>query len=35
MEFFKEAPSEDRKELRTTWFEMTRCVGDNVDADRD
>jgi hypothetical protein len=35
MEFFGEAPSAMRKELRTTWFEMTRCVGDNVDADRD
>jgi hypothetical protein len=34
MEFLGEAPSAMRKELRTTWFEMTRCVGDNVDADR-
>ena len=35
MEFFKEAPAEMRKELRTTWFEMTRTAGTNVESSRD
>jgi hypothetical protein len=34
MDYIKEAPEALRKELRTTWFEMTRTAGDNVDADR-
>ena len=35
MEFIKEAPEEKRKELRTTWFEMTRTAGTNVESTRD
>ena len=35
MEFIKEAPEEMRKKLRTTWFEMTRTAGTNVESTRD